>query len=195
MTRNKTSSTSNKSGFTLIELVIALSVLSFILMLGVYGFVQVLKMYSSSLALKNTQRVARGAMEEMVREIRYQGGIAGLSSDMLCVETAGNLVSYRVDDNRRLYRYSGISDCNGSNNPVELTASNTRVAVFEPVEVKDSSGPNAKTLGLEITMVVTTADTDLLQGSSGESCNPTATGSQYCSTTTLHSAVSFRGGN
>jgi len=75
--RLKTSRNPVEAGFTIIELMIALSILSLILLLSTYGIVQIGTLYSKGTNQANTQNTARNLMNNIASQIQL-GGTAPL---------------------------------------------------------------------------------------------------------------------
>jgi len=61
----------NKSGFTIIELMIATTVFSLVLMICLAGILQITKMYYRSVTQNNTREVARSVTDEIGEAIRF----------------------------------------------------------------------------------------------------------------------------
>jgi len=60
-----------QSGFTIIELMIATTVFSLVLMSTLAGIIQITKMYFQGVALTRTQEVARNVVDEIGESIRF----------------------------------------------------------------------------------------------------------------------------
>lgn len=71
--QSKTSRSPNEAGFTIIELMIALTILSLILLLSTYGIVQIGKMYSKGMNQTNAQNTARNIMNNIASQIQLGG--------------------------------------------------------------------------------------------------------------------------
>lgn len=61
------------AGFTIIELMIALSILSLVLLLSTIGIVQIGKLYSKGMIQVNTQNAARNIMNNIASQIQLSG--------------------------------------------------------------------------------------------------------------------------
>lgn len=59
----------NKKGFTLVELLLATAMFSFILLFVTFAIVQVSRAYNKGITVKKTQETARAVMQEMTRAI------------------------------------------------------------------------------------------------------------------------------
>lgn len=64
-----------EAGFTIIELMIALSILSLVLLLSTFGIVQIGKLYSKGMNQANTQNAARNIMNNIASQIQLGGVI------------------------------------------------------------------------------------------------------------------------
>ncbi|MEO8105622.1 MAG: prepilin-type N-terminal cleavage/methylation domain-containing protein [Candidatus Saccharibacteria bacterium] len=64
---------SAEAGFTIIELMISLSILSLVLLLSTYGIVQIGKLYSKGMNQTNTQNAARSIMNNIASQIQLGG--------------------------------------------------------------------------------------------------------------------------
>lgn len=74
--RNKITSArkrNNQSGFTIVELVIAMTVSSVIMTVFTTGFVQISRMYYRGILQAKTQELARTVMDEISRPIQFSG--------------------------------------------------------------------------------------------------------------------------
>lgn len=72
MKSQKTTSTKkSQKGFTIVELLIAMSVFAVIMLIVVSVFIQVSKMYTKGVTVSRTQEAARNIMDDLVREIQF----------------------------------------------------------------------------------------------------------------------------
>lgn len=65
--------TSNKTGFTIVELMIAISILSLILLLSTYGIVRIGALYSKGTSQANTQDAARNILGAITAQLQLGG--------------------------------------------------------------------------------------------------------------------------
>lgn len=70
----------NKNGFTIIELMIATTVFSIVLLVAGSGVIAIGKMYYKSITSSRVQETARSAMEDVTRSLQFSGG--NVSTDM-----------------------------------------------------------------------------------------------------------------
>jgi prepilin-type N-terminal cleavage/methylation domain-containing protein len=59
-----------QSGFTLVELLMALALFSFVLLIITMGFIQVIHTYQAGIASRSTQQTTRFGMDDMARGVR-----------------------------------------------------------------------------------------------------------------------------
>lgn len=62
----------NKKGFTLVELLIAISFFSFLLLFVTFGFVQVNRIFTKGVTVKTIQETSRGVLEDISRAVRTE---------------------------------------------------------------------------------------------------------------------------
>jgi prepilin-type N-terminal cleavage/methylation domain-containing protein len=63
-----------QAGFTLVELLIATSIFSVILLVVTFGMLNIGKIYYRGINSSNTQAVARTISDDIVRDIQFNGG-------------------------------------------------------------------------------------------------------------------------
>lgn len=153
--QNKTSHT-KQAGFTIVELMIAISVLSVVLLLTTVGIVRVGEAYYKGITQANTQQAARNILNDIVENIEY-GGLTGTGLTPAPYDIVG------------LYggTYSVNVYCLGFQRYTYVTnyrlAANTQVSATDPVSKhvlwKDTM-PNDKCVALntgEASPIATTA--------------------------------------
>lgn len=203
-TRNK-----KQMGFTLVELIVAMTFFSFMLVLISVGVIQIMRIYQSNLATRRTQQAARIVVEDVTREIRSALRVPVATPDRLCLEGAQTIEYSRQDfapdpnqpntDAAVLYKRQLQGNCTsstgiineqklaGSDNP---NGSNVQVRQFLPTLIEDEQDQPAS---IKIILGITTGARDLLD-SDGAVCQP-GPGAQFCAATTYSSIVSLRGGS
>jgi len=106
----------DQSGFTLVELTLAMAIFSFALIIFVSGFQTIMKLYQTGLAMRDTQQSARIAINRIVVDARgsssavvgaattttVQGGTT--SVEPICLFNSNGMIYYYVDSNGDLYR-------------------------------------------------------------------------------------------
>src|SRR5688500_10704829 len=91
------------SGFTLVELIVALAFFSFMLLIVSAGFLQIGRIYQSGVSLRRTQQAARSVTTEIAREVRGASSISSVSGvDRLCLERGSNVVDFVRSEYRLL---------------------------------------------------------------------------------------------
>lgn len=192
-------------GFTLVELLLAMALFSFMLSILSLGFLQIGRIYQSGVASRSTQQTSRAIMEDISREVRGASTILvpvdSSTDNELCLQTNSQIVRYQrtTDDSLVKAVYSG--DCSG-NIPagatktvlVDPTSANNRglrAQRFVTKPIKDAANANAS---VEINLIVSTSQENDLLNANG-SCKEGVTGSQFCSSTSLTNTVSIRGVN
>jgi len=93
----------DQSGFTLIELTLAMALFSFALIFIVVGFNSIMGLYETGLAMRDTQQVARRALNEIVLDARgattvtkAAGGAA--HQQTICLDGPNGMIMYDVND-------------------------------------------------------------------------------------------------
>ena len=66
--------TKSAKGFTIVELMVATSVFSAILLISLAGLIQIGRMYQKGVTSSQTQETARGVMDEITQAIQFNGG-------------------------------------------------------------------------------------------------------------------------
>lgn len=195
----------NNRGFTLVELMLAMALLSFVLAIVSVGFLQIGKIYQSGVASRNTQQVSRRIMEDIAREVRSATAIivpVNTSTDNeLCLEANSSFVRYQrtTDGTFKKAIYSG-GDCTSAIpggatvtlliDPSLNNNHGLKARKFTTKPIKDASNASGS---VEVNLVVTTGADDLVN--SDNTCKPGDAGSQFCATTSLTNTISIRGIN
>lgn len=193
-----------QKGFTLIELTLAMTIFSFMLLIVSSGFLHIVRIQESGVVSRNTQQNARLALEQVVREARTASDSAVLASGTLCLVAPSGLVLYRIKPDNRLWRATMgynpalgtvANACNSGTiaGDSAVTATNVAVTVFAATEVQTPSAafanPNPKSLQLRLTVT----STDFSQLNAAHTSCLAQSGSQFCSVTSLNSTASLRG--
>ena len=74
-----------EAGFTLIELLMAMAIFSFMLMIVVIGFINVVHIHNQAVAANIAEDNARTAMDELVRAVRTSNGVLPSAANTLCL--------------------------------------------------------------------------------------------------------------
>jgi prepilin-type N-terminal cleavage/methylation domain-containing protein len=194
-----------EGGFTLIELLVAMAVFSFMLLIIVVGFINIVRLHNQALAANQAQDNARVAMDELVQAVRNSTGVvtpaAGATSTTgICLnDAAGGQKRYWikvVSNISTLYKGDGCISpssniqpiTNATVNVVNFTATNTSTV---PTNVKS-----------EIQLTISVASSNgVSKGSlsststdsgSGRVCKNTTQDRAFCSVVTLTSGAVAR---
>lgn len=194
----------NRRGFTIIELMIATLVFSTILILLSVGLIQIARVYYKGLTTSRTQQTARGIMDDITRNIQFDGGNVIVGANYFCVnnnrytyQLNAELVDGTPDTLKHQANHVLIRDTDGSCsgpanfaslNPgaTELLATNMRLANLTVTRVGAS---NLYTIVIR----VVAGDDDLLDLTSPTTafCKG-GSGSQFCAVSELQSTVDKR---
>lgn len=183
----------NEKGFTLIELMLAMTFFSFILLFVTTGFIIVNRAYNKGLTVKLVQDEGRGLIEELTREIRTAGdsGVNVGTSD--CISVNGTMYylnkPINTDPPYRLYKLQTGITCD-TYDPVQTDGEDVleeRVGV-QYIEASDISGTGV----YSIKIVLSTMEEDLIVTTGQDAECTTGSGSQYCDIVTMTTVVSTR---
>lgn len=198
-------------GFTIVELMIATTVFSVILLLCATALVQIGRIYYKGVLSGKTQNTARSIMDEIASSIKYSGGnIPTPISNVLCV---GNLrysfnVDYRLTDTvgdpgnwalivdkpssclsgtPRVLTSGGDGPCNPPDCR-ELLSPGMRLSKFNITPPPDGSGSNL--YGIDIGVV--SGEDELLNGAHTGCGAALNAGGQFCAASELTTYVQKR---
>ncbi len=210
----------SQSGFTILELMIATSVFSIILLVVAAGIISFTKQYVKGITTSNTQAVARSVMADVVQNVQFSGGsISGdttVNPAQVCI---GNTAYYYVRGQQVTGTQHGLvkdnSPCSSDGIDLshltpatqhELLNQHMRLAEFS-FSQPDSSSTNA-----QITISVVSGEYDMLTDKNGNSLHSESgapsdsfdwpsvrckagAGSQFCAVSRLTTFVQGRIGN
>lgn len=184
----------HEAGFTLIELLMAMAVFSFMLLIIVVGFINVVKLHNQALASNMTQDNARKAMNELVRSVRdstaVQTPAAGANANELCLaKQGGQFQGYYVPTSGPQTGVLMRSDncVNPRINPQAITNS-----VVSVVNFRATNGSTGSTiLKPEVALTITVASNNGTTNVAGANttCKPNNADRAFCSTITLTSGA------
>lgn len=83
----------NKKGYTLIELMISISFFSLLLLMIIYGFVQINRSYTRGIVIKTIQESSRDVIEDISNTIRTSTNVSFISPSY---PTVGQSTRYRL---------------------------------------------------------------------------------------------------
>ena len=204
------------AGFTIIELMIASTIFSVLLLIMTFAIIQISRVYYRGITSAQTQEIARTVLDEISRSIQFQGGtitgtpaVPSLGPNKFCVgdkrysyilgrqlmdsptfpQSKNVLV---VDDKMpgcASVSAQNIDSVNLNSNSRELLAANMRLASLQV---------NDKGNGLwEVAVRVVYGDNDLLEDSIGadgilDTCRSIQFGAQFCAASELRTVVKKR---
>ena len=175
----------HEHGFSLIELLVAMAVFSFILLIIVVGFINIVQLRNQALASNMAQDNARTAMNELVRAVRdYQGVVgaptAGPLGTICLSKVGGQSSSYKIVSSV-LTRYDGCGPT--ATFSQSITSSSMSVVFFEAVP--ETMGSNIVKPQIKITVSVASNNGT----ATGGVCNDNNHDRNFCSTATLTSGA------
>jgi prepilin-type N-terminal cleavage/methylation domain-containing protein len=201
----------NRSGFTIVELLISTVVFSVILLAVTIGIMQITRVYYKGINEANTQDVARGIMDTISQAIQFSGGTvyatqgsAPGASTSFCIgnEQFSYKLGYQLvesspgtNQTTKALWQSTTSGCTG--NPaaaasgIELLSPKMRLSNLTVSQVNSGDANLWK-----VSVRVVYGDDDLLSNptATNASCKGSA-GQQFCSVSELTTTVVKRVGN
>ena len=181
----------NNKGFTLLELLIATTVFSVILLLCTFGLIQVGRNYYKGITLSRAQNSARSVMNLLTQSVQYSGSNpvgdlpegTGPNSGVFCVGTVRfeyKLNSKVGDPNAYALR---TSNCNEAIDQAQKTEQVGKGMSLQSLKVQPA-GAGSYNIGVKI-----------LYGDSDQLTNGACTsgaGSQFCAVSALNTIVQPR---
>jgi prepilin-type N-terminal cleavage/methylation domain-containing protein len=179
-----------QDGFTLVELVIAMAVFSFMLLIITAGFMNIVRMHNMAIASNYAQDNARTAMDELVRAVRDSTTMAvtndagGTGLDELCVSDATGSKKVYYVQSKVLYRATGCPS--PGTNKQAITNSYVAVKFISAAPTNDASLPKP---AYEITLTVGSDNSTTGGAGTATTCTGNAQSRQFCSVVTLTSGA------
>ena len=202
----------HNKGFTIIELMIATTVFSLVLLLCTYGLIQVSRVYYKGVTSGRVQETLRTVTDNVTRVIQFSGGtvvpppttttngtpfVFCIDDQRYSVVTDRQLVEGNPNETQSQISHVLVVDtfpgCNSSSAPQDLTQAaisgqellspNMRLSKFE---IK-----NISTNLYEVNIRVVYGDNDVLS-SDHTSCANVKAGTQFCAVGELNSVVQKR---
>lgn len=85
-----------QQGFTIIELMLAMTGISFLLLFVIYSILHMTNLYSKGIAIRQISQIGRQVSDEITRELRYGGAPKALTANnRLCVGTKSYIWNQR----------------------------------------------------------------------------------------------------
>lgn len=195
-----------QSGFTMIELLLAMAIFSMALVIVSAGFINIVRLYQSGLASRSTQQNARLLLEEVSRTVRDSGsatpvvvttGVGGVTVvSRVCLQNGSRIVVYAVDGAGNLRQgTTTVPTCPApafDSSWKTVNDSTVRVTQFA-IDSTGKVGPAGGTVMMTITVASKNNLDNLDDTTNKTTCRPGA-GSQFCAVTTLSSTATLRGG-
>lgn len=180
-------------GFTVVELLLALAIFSFILVAMTVAFSQIIRSYRKGVIAQRTQETSRELIDTLTKEAHRADSIVVNdigSTRFLCF--GSTQYEYHITD-KTLKRgtnnpATNCSDSNATVNVIESTS--LQLSLFD-VTVVQAGPPSGETLGINVDIIVATKTTDLLNAS-GTACNGAAAGQHFCATTRIATSIGLR---
>jgi prepilin-type N-terminal cleavage/methylation domain-containing protein len=186
-----------QSGFTLVELMVAMAVFSFMLLIIMVGFMNIVRLHNAAIASNVAQDNARIAIDDMVRAIRDSTGVvtaptAGPNGTMCLKYSAGPQQYYftRVTAGvRSLYRSEG---CNVTTGPTvrKITNDYVNVVFFQATVRANAANPVRSQIGLRIK--VASSNNTTLNTGAATTCQSSNQARAFCSVVELNSGATPR---
>ena len=201
----------NQTGFTLVELLLALALFGFVLVFAVSGFVQVNRSYNKGITVKRVQETGRAVIEDIARSLRLAGDPGsvrvcdvddqqGCSGNFrLCLpgvrygwsdgSTGEEFTSAGDIKKNWLVRSDTASGCNSAFSQAEAESFLEDDLIVQELNITWLIGTSA----YKIDLTLSTGDTTLITNS-GKRCKGAAqvSGSQYCDVVNLSTTVTIR---
>jgi prepilin-type N-terminal cleavage/methylation domain-containing protein len=213
-------STRQQHGFTVIELLIAMSVFSVVLLIVTIGIMQISKVYYKGVTESNTQSTGRGIMETISQAIQFNGGTVLATPGAPGTPTAGGSYAFCINNQQYSYRpgYQLVDATPGTNQTLHSLVVRTMAGCSNiaqnlnnaTVVGRELLAPNMRLSKLtvqslgnnlyKIQVRIVYGDDDLLWSPSGNSAGALApdaacksgAGQQFCSVSDLSAVVISR---
>jgi len=179
----------DSKGFTIVELLMAMAIFSFVMVIVVVAFTQLMRSYRQGVTSQKTQSLAREIIVDMTRIAHESNEIKTDTTGTTSHFCLGN-VQYNYNSAANTLSQGNSADCTTPDASSEdLVGDGYQVLDFQ-AEPK-SNASNTVQLGANISLTIATETDDLLTDTNA--CNPALAGSQFCSVTTINTAVGLRG--
>ncbi len=192
-------------GFTLVELLLAMSIFSFMLLIVTAGFINVVKINEEGIASRSTQQNVRLLMDQVTKDIRQSAAatVAGVApTQRLCLAKGSQTVEYAVDatiPTAAKLRKNTIANPAAGTCPVPAfnatwtTINDPTVAITQfRLATTPPVSPGLGTVMVTVTAV--SVDNLNVLNAAKTACLP-GSGAQFCAVTTVSSGATLSGGN
>ncbi|MDZ7786536.1 MAG: prepilin-type N-terminal cleavage/methylation domain-containing protein [Candidatus Saccharibacteria bacterium] len=191
---------SKQKGFTIVELMIATTVFSVILLIMSAGLIYIGKVYYRTVAQNKVQETSRAIMDSVAQSIQFSGGDVTVSDPNGKATCVGNIKYFKTENvivnsgSDGLQRSNGATSCSNSvgSDSEQLIPEGMFLRDFEVSQIGDS---DLYTIHVQVVSVPGDELVNLADGSSelfdGTNCK-TGPGSEYCATSRLETTVKKR---
>lgn len=201
----------NQKAFTIIELLIASTVFSMIILGACAAIIQMSRLYYKGIIVSRTQTAGRNLAETIAREIQFQGGTIttqefGTPPTTKILDISGTRYKFAINKQQGKdiphaivkYEYISSPPNDPDLNDTDLISSTYRDILGNNMRILDLSvskvgGGGVPTAGLySIQVVIAYGDTDLLDFSADladTTCKGNIAGSQWCSVVKYNTMV------
>jgi len=195
-----------QQGYTLVELILALALFNFVLLIVTVGYLTIVHIHENGVATRNAEQNNRFGVEELVRASRAANGyVIGVDpathQNTLCLYGSGNPMEFYVSTDGHLHQ--AILNPNWADKTVCPPKDSSGALVAKPYD-KAISSDDVIILNFNLTQVNVNDSfmLDMTIGTRGNqfdshnnnNCDPTQPGAQFCASTRIHTAVTLRGG-
>jgi prepilin-type N-terminal cleavage/methylation domain-containing protein len=194
-------SMSDSRGFTLIELVMAMAVFSFMLLVVLAGFDNIIQLHNGAVEANAAQDNATGAINALVSDVRASSQVVTpapgpslpSSASSLCLLTASGGWEYfqvvtntLVSPNTKIL-YMSDNCSNIASNAVALTSADVQVANFQATV--ETGGPSAPEQEVQVTITVASNNNSTFGSGAATKCDNDEQDREFCSVVTLTSGA------
>lgn len=188
---------SQQSGFTIIELMIATTIFSVVLLLCTFGLAKIGQTYYKGVISSRTQTATRNISDNLIQVIQFGGSYTSPTADggtfYMCA--GRGRYTFKISSGNDSYlTYDEPTSCDTvSNVPIEAGKGRQLLAPGLRLSKLDVTGPNASDKTVTITVKVTAGDKDLFTDDDPINgfCKG-GSGSQFCAVSNLETIVSPR---
>lgn len=181
-----------QGGFTLVELMIAMAVFSFVLLIIAQGLLDTVHVQQNSMISRDAEQNARLVLDQITREAKTASDVTTPGGNAVCFNEPGGWVEYAVippvapSTARVLYRQTLPAGAACPSVPVASSSAVTSSTVSVLAFTGSRIAGTPPSIGVGIT--VGPPDPSLL---SGNACNAAVAGKQFCSVVTLNTTASM----
>lgn len=174
-----------QAGFTLVELLIATTFFSFVLLFIASGFIQVNRIYQSVVITKNAQNTARAIFDQFSHDAKGGGGIVDHGSGCWQIGSVYYILNSAMHELRR-----SVIGC--ADPGLLVHESNLGVYKFEVTPVKATAGASVAR-SAQLGILIGVADASLVDVAADrcQISNPTVL--HICSVLRFDTSISLRG--